>query len=444
MAHVEDPEVVELLQALIRNACVNDGTDASGGEASSAGVIASVLGEHVDTQWFEPSPGRASLVARLEGRDPGAPSLCYLAHTDVVPVNEARWRRDPFGGELVDGEVWGRGAVDMLNLTSSMSLAFARIARAGIVPRGSLVLAVVADEEATGAYGAGWLVEHALDAVEADYVITEFGGTPLAMPGGKLLPVPVAEKGSCWCRLRVHGNPGHASQPLRTDNALVTAAEVVRRLAAARVAPEIHDAWRTFVLAAGMPAEVERALLDPSAIDDLVDTLPDVALARQAHACTHTTLAPTIVHGGTKINVIPDTVEIDVDIRTMPGWTEADVRRLLDDVLGDLGSKVSVVGTVDDPATASSTDTPLWAAMERVASRFHPDGRLVPMLEAGATDARFFRRKGVPSYGFGMFTDRISFEQFSAMFHGDDERIDVESLAWSAAAFEQLARDFLS
>lgn len=444
MANVEDPEVVELLQALIRNRCVNDGTESSGGEAASAGLIADLLGDRVDKEWFEPAPGRASIVARLEGSDADAPSLCYLAHTDVVPVNEARWRRDPFGGELVDGEVWGRGAVDMLNLTSSMSLAFARLVRSGFAPRGSLVLAVVADEEALGAHGAGWLVEHAPQAVRADYVITESGGMPLEMPGGKLLPIPVAEKGSYWCRLRVHGSPGHASQPLRTDNALVTAAAVVTRLASARVAPEIHDAWRLFVEAAGMPAELERKLVDPAAIDDLVDALPDLALARQAHACTHTTLAPTILHGGTKVNVIPDTVEIDVDIRTLPGWTEADVRRLLADVLGELAPKVEIVAAVDDPATASSSDTPLWAAMERMAAKFHPDGRLVPILESGATDARFFRRKGVPCYGFGMFSQKIGFEQFSAMFHGDDERVDVESLAWAATTFEQLARDFLS
>lgn len=444
MADIEDPEVVELLQSLIRNRCVNDGTASSGGERASAELLSTVLGDRADQQLFEPVPDRASLVARLDGSDPTAPSLCYLAHTDVVPVNEQRWRRDPFGGELVDGEVWGRGAVDMLNLTASMALAFARLERSGFAPRGTLVFAAVADEEATGSAGAAWLVEHAGDAVRTDYLLTEFGGMPLEMPGGKLLPVPVAEKGSCWCRLRVHGNPGHASQPLRTDNALVTAAEVVQRLASARVAPEIHEGWRSFVEAAGMPPDMTAALLDPAAVDAMVEAMPDVAMARQAHACTHTTVAPTILHGGTKLNVIPDTVEIDVDIRTMPGWTEERVRTLIGDVLGELAPKVEIVEMHDDAATASSADTPLWAAMERLAARFHPDGRLVPVLEGGATDARFFRRKGVPSYGFGMFSQNLGFEQFSAMFHGDDERIDVESLAWSAAAFEQLARDFLS
>jgi acetylornithine deacetylase/succinyl-diaminopimelate desuccinylase-like protein len=441
---MEDSEVVDLLRQLIRNRCVNDGSAGSGHEAASAELLGTVVGgAGADVETFEPSPGRASIVARLEGSDPSAPSLCYLCHTDVVPVNEAGWSRDPFGGELVDGVVWGRGAVDMLNLTAAMSLAFARLARAGFAPRGTLVLAAVADEEALGSHGAGWLTEHALDAVRADYVVTETGGIPLVTPGGKLLPVPAAEKGSCWCRLRVHGEPGHASQPLRTDNALVTAAEVVRRLAAYRPAPEIHDSWRQLVEAMALPDEIGEALVDPRRIDDLLEGLPDLALAREAHACTHTTIAPTIVHGGTKINVIPDAVDLELDIRTLPGWTEARVRAMLDDALGDLAGKVEVLEALDDPSTASSLDTPLWDAMAALARRFHPDGRVVPLMAVGATDARFFRRKGAQAYGFGMFSDRLSFAQFARMFHGDDERIDVESLAWSAAAFEQLARDFL-
>jgi acetylornithine deacetylase/succinyl-diaminopimelate desuccinylase-like protein len=306
------------------------------------------------------------------------------------------------------------------------------------------VLAAVADEEALGSHGAGWLTEHAAAAVQADYVITESGGIPIDMPGGRLLPIPVGEKGSCWCRLRITGEAGHASQPLRTDNALVTAAEVVRRLAEFRSPAQIHDTWRSFVEAMGMPDEITAALLDPAAIDDLLEVLPDLGVARQAHACTHTTVAPTIVHGGTKINVIPDTVELDLDIRTLPGWGEAEVRELVMEAIGDLAPKVEIIEAHDDPSTTSSTDTPLWDAMSRQASKFHPDSRVVPFFMAGATDARFFRRKGSQAYGFGMFSNKITFGQFASMFHGDNERIDVESLAWSAAMFEGLARDFCS
>jgi len=437
-------EVVPLLQQLIRNACVNEGTVESGGEVRNVDLLRSELeGCGADLAVYEPEPGRASLVARLEGSDPSAPSLCWLGHTDVVPANPDTWSRDPFSGELVDGEVWGRGAVDMLNLTAAMSVAFDRLARSGFRPKGTLVLAAVADEEALGTHGAAWLAEHERDAVLCDYLVTESGGIPLDGGSGPRLPVIVGEKGSCWCRLRVHGEAGHASQPLRTDNAVVNAAEVVRRLADYRPEAQVHDAWRRFVEGMGWPDEISALLLDPSRIDAVLDGLDDLGVARQAHACTHLTLAPTIVHGGTKINVIPDTVELDVDVRTLPGQDEADVRAAIAEAVGDLAGKLEVVFALSDPATSSPVETPLFDAMARVSRRFHPDAPVVPFFMVGATDARFFRRLGTVAYGFGMFSKRLRFEQFARMFHGDDERVDVESLDMSTDMFEDLARDLL-
>ncbi len=288
-------------------------------------------------------------------------------------------------------------------------------------------------------------MEHAAAAVTTDYLLTETGGMPMPTPGGKLLPVPVAEKGSCWCRLRVRGEAGHASMPFHADNALSTAAEVVRRLVGHRPVPEIHDTWKAMVDAMAWSPEMTEALLDPARLDVALEELAasDLGLAREAHACTHTTIAPTIVHGGSKINTIPDRVELDLDIRTLPGWGPQDVREMIGDALGDLAARVDIVEALDDPATASRSGTPLWDRLATLAAAFHPDGRLVPTLQVGATDARFFRRKGTVCYGFGMFSERIGYDRFGAMFHGDDERIDVGSLAWSAAAFEQLARDFL-
>jgi acetylornithine deacetylase/succinyl-diaminopimelate desuccinylase-like protein len=442
---MRDPEVVDLLRQLIRNACVNDGTDQSGQEVANAELLRSGLETSgCDIEVYEPIPGRVSLVARIEGSDRVAPALCYLAHTDVVPANPATWSRDPFGGDLLDGEVWGRGAVDMLNITASMATAFGRLARSGFRPRGTLVLAAVADEEALGSHGAGWLTKHATGAVEADYVITETGGIPIDTPGGRRLPIIVGEKGSCWCRLRVRGEAGHASTPLRTDNALVTAAEVVSRLAAFRPPAKIDDAWRSFVGGMAWPEEISSLLLDPAAIDDLCETLPDLGLARQAHACTHMTIAPTIVRGGTKTNVIPDQVELDLDVRTLPGQTESDVRLALAEAIGDLRDKVEIVWAEDDPATQSPIGTPLWNELDTMVRRFHPGAESVPFFTPGATDARFFRRRGAIAYGFGMFSDRLSFEQHTSMFHGDNERVDVESLALSAEMFEALPRSFLT
>ena len=223
---------IELLQELIRNACVNDGTPESGQEVRNADTLGSYLSTSgLDVERYEPTPGRVSLVARIEGSDPGAPSLCLMGHTDVVPVNPDGWSRDPFGAELVDGEVWGRGAVDMLNLTASQAVAFRRLADTGFRPRGDLIFFAVADEEHGSAHGARWMAEHELDSIRADYVLTENGGLHVGTSEAPVVSMNVGEKGVAWRRLTVRGTPGHGSMPFRTDNALVKAAAVAQRLA---------------------------------------------------------------------------------------------------------------------------------------------------------------------------------------------------------------------
>ena len=436
-------EVIDLLQHLIRNACVNDGTVESGHEMRSVDLLTSYLeGSGVDIERYEPAPGRASLVARIEGKRADAPTLLLMGHTDVVPVNPEGWRHDPFGGELIEGEVWGRGAVDMLNLTASMEVATKRLAETGHQPDGTLIYLAVADEEALGTWGAEHLVDHETDAVRADFVITESGGIPIPSPTGLKLSVIVAEKGSHWCRLRVGGTPGHGSQPYRTDNALVTAAEVVRRIDSFRPETQIHEIWRKFLEGMDYGDELVGPLLDPDTFMDACDALPD-AMARQFHACTHTTIAPTMVKGGSKINVIPDRVDLDLDIRTLPGQTGADVLAILNEALGDLADRVEITGGADDPSTASPIETPLWDAISRVTSKFYEGSRVVPYMTVGATDARFFRRLGIPSYGFGLFSTHLSFEDYGTMFHGDDERVDVESLRLSTEMWGALATDLL-
>ncbi|HEV3225903.1 MAG TPA: M20/M25/M40 family metallo-hydrolase [Acidimicrobiales bacterium] len=446
----EDPttEVVDLLQHLIRNACVNDGTASSGHESRSVDVLSQYFGSGgFDLETYESVVGRGNLVTRIEGSDPTAPTLLLMGHTDVVPVNEDHWQRDPFGGELVDdelgrAEVWGRGAVDMLNLTASMAVAMKRLATSGFKPRGTLVYLAVADEEALGTYGAGHLVEHERDAVLADYVITESGGIPIPSPEGIKLPVIVGEKGTWWCRLRVNGTAGHASQPFRTDNALVTAAEVVRRLHEFRPPTVMHDVWRRFVESVGYGPELTAPLLREEGFVELCESLP-LGMARQFHACTHTTFAPTVLHGGTKTNVIPDSVDLEVDVRTLPGQTAIQVEALLREALGGVAGRVEVVHAHDDPSTASPMDTPMWDSISRVTKTFYADSATVPFLTVGATDARFFRRAGATAYGFGLFSTALSLEDYGVMFHGDDERVDVESLRLSTEMWEALARDLL-
>lgn len=440
-------QTVELLQTLIRNRCVNDGTAESGHEVRNADVLRQYLGDTgLDVQQYEPTPGRGSLVARIEGTDPDAPSLCLMGHTDVVPVNESGWTHDPFGGELIDGEVWGRGAVDMLNLTASMAVAFRHLANSGFRPRGDLIYFAVADEESGSAHGMQWMADHERDAIWADYVLTENGGLHSGSSEAPYVGINVGEKGVAWRTLRIKGTPGHGSAPFKADNALMTAAAVMQRIGEYRPSPRFHELWRTKVETLGVPPEVQRELLDADTIDAFLDTLPAGA-ASHLHACTHTTFScNTIGTGGSdrlKHNVIPDSIDVGVDIRTLPGETADDVDAHLRAALGDLYHRVDVQIVMNDPASISRTDTPLWDALARSIAKPFPTARPTPQLVVGFTDSRVYRQMGAVSYGAGLFSPDLDAADFGRRFHGHDERIDVESLRLTTGLWLDVARDLL-
>ena len=236
-----------------------------------------------------------------------------MGHTDVVPVNADGWSRDPFGAEIVDGMVWGRGAVDMLNLTATMAVAFRRLADSGFKPKGTISYLAVADEEARD-LGRGLAGRPRARRRQGRLRDHRVGRVPGA-DGPR--PAPAGDgRGEGHLLVEAHGagTPGHASSPYRTDNALVTAAEVVRRLAEFQAPPELSGTWQRLVQGLGLPD----VLLQEEGFRETIDQLP-LGLARIAYSCTHTTFAPTVVHGGTKTNVIPDRVDIEVDIRTLPG-----------------------------------------------------------------------------------------------------------------------------
>jgi len=451
MAHDLTGEVTELLQALIRNQCVNDGTPQSGNETRNADVLQSyVEGPGVTIERWEPTPGRASFVARVEGRDPQAPSLCLMGHTDVVPVHAHGWTQDPFGGDLIanaDGvdEIWGRGAVDMLNLTSSMAVAFKDMVTSGTRPRGDVIYFAVADEEAGSAHGARWVADHHADAIRCDYLLTESGGLHDGPSEAPAIGVTVGEKGVAWRRLRVCGTPGHGSMPFRIDNALVKAAIVVQRLAEYRPAPRFHELWPARVNSLDIPEDLKRQLLDPLAIDAALDVLPSAAAAAHLHACTHTRFSPNLIEGGVmKTNVIPDSITIDVDVRTLPGEGTAEVDAHLRAALGDLADDVDVEIILNDPASISRVDTPLWDALQRAVSVPFPSATLSPQFTVGFTDARVFRELGAVSYGAGLFSPSVDAAEFGRRFHGHDERVDVESLGLTVQLWQRVLRDLAS
>ena len=443
-------KTVDLLQTLIRNACVNDGTPESGQEVRNADTLEHFLeGSGLDIERFEPTPGRVSLVARIEGSDPEAKSLCLMGHTDVVPVNEDGWDRDPFGGDLVDtpdgnAEVWGRGAVDMLNLTASQAVAFKRLAESGFKPAGDLIFFAVADEESGSAHGARWMADYEPDAIRADYVLTENGGLHGGTPNAPVINVNVGEKGVAWRRLRVKGTPGHGSTPFRRNNALVKSAAVINRLTEYRPPAKFTELWRERVSTLGISEEEQAILLDADKIEEVLDTLP-VGTAAYLYSCTHTTFSCNVIDGGgvMKTNVIPDDIVLEVDVRTLPGESAADVQAHLDTALGDLAGDVEVEPIINDVATMSPIDTPLWDALERSITDPFPDARLSPQMIVGFTDSRIYREMGAIAYGAGLMSPSLDSAEFGNRFHGNNERIDVESLRLSTKLWLDVTRDLL-
>jgi acetylornithine deacetylase/succinyl-diaminopimelate desuccinylase-like protein len=392
------------------------------------------------------------VVYRVPGTDPSAPSLTLLPHLDVVPATEASWQHDPFGGEIIDGFIRGRGAVDMLNLTAAMADVF-RTYLHGEAPAlpGDLVFAAVADEETGGALGAGHLVAERWDLVACDYLLTEVATPGFRIESGLTLPVTVAEKGPAWRSLRLRGTPGHGSQPYGTDNALVGMAEAITRLVETPTAVDISPAWVEFITSIGLPVELVERLTDPEQIDGAIADLDDADFARWIHACTHLTISPTLFDAGEKQNTIPDLSTAGLDVRITPGQ---DLDTVIDQFRKALGptltDEIEIIHDLDFPPNESVPNGPLWNAIRDAANRIAGPTTLVPMLTPVLTDARFFRQRGVTAYGVGLFDDDMDFAGSLAMFHGNNERVGVSSvdltrhlLAMTIARFgERIGGDF--
>jgi acetylornithine deacetylase/succinyl-diaminopimelate desuccinylase-like protein len=252
----------------------------------------------------------------------------------------------------------------------------------------------------------------------------------------------VGEKGSHWVGLKVKGTPGHGSMPYKTDNALVKAAEVVKRIAAYQPKLHLDGAWREFVEAMQFEEPLASGLLDDASFQQVLAQMP-VGLARVFDASAHTTFSPNILHSGQKTNIVPDSALMQIDIRTVPGDEGPQVRAMLREAIGDLWDHVEIVDEDSNPASTSKTDAPIFNVMRNVTRKVLKGAEIVPSFTIGATDSRFFRRKGVPAYGYSVYSANIPFGEFMTMFHGRNERIDQESLRLMLELYEQTAREYL-
>ena len=319
-----------------------------------------------------------------------------------------------------------------------------RLAKSGFTPRGTLIYLAVADEEAGGTYGAKYLTDEKFDAVKADYVITESGGVPIPTKSGVKLPVTVGEKGINWRRLVVRGTPGHGSMPFRTDNALVTAAEVVRRVAEYQPKARILDEWRRYVPSSSwLPSSRRRWSIPTACWRRCATSSRWGSRAWRTPARTRRS-RPTSCRAGRRSTSSPTASPSTSTCGRCPASAPLDVDAMLKEALGDMASRVEIEAPRGQEGSRTPLDTPLADALARVTQALVPGSKIIPRLTGGGTDARYFRWKGVPSYGFALHSRRIPYTEYPLMFHGNNERVDTETLRLSATMWEALCRDFLA
>ncbi|WIM67824.1 M20/M25/M40 family metallo-hydrolase [Corynebacterium breve] len=428
---------IELLRELIQNACVNDLTSDSGSEARNAETLERFFAHSdVSMQRFEPHPGRVSVAFTVEGTDPTAEPLTLLGHTDVVPVDRPKWTHDPFGADIVDGKIYGRGATDMLFITAAMAATTREIAK--LRPRGSLTFVALADEEARGGLGAGWLAENYPTAISWKNCLSETGGSHLPVQDGSdALIVVVGEKGAAQRRLHVHGDAGHGSAPFSRDLTVGTIGEVARRICS--IEPEVSSSelWEGYVRAFRFDSETEQQLLAGENYEALGP------LARYSHAMSHLTVAPTVLRAGGAINVLPSHAWLELDIRPLPGQSQEDIDELIREALGDLADHVEIEHLITEDATLSPAEGPLYQAIVDTYDEFFPGVPVVPTIAAGGSDLRFARRLGGVGYGFALHARERSFSEVLEQLHSHDECVHVEDVELTTKAYFSLAQKFL-
>jgi acetylornithine deacetylase/succinyl-diaminopimelate desuccinylase-like protein len=408
-------EATELLQELIRLDTVNP----PGNETRAAELLREYLGDHgVASELYAKVPDRANLVARIPGQGIG-PRLVLLSHTDTVLADPAEWTTGPWSGELREGQIWGRGALDMKGQAVASAVTIASLAREGFEPGGDLIFAACADEEVGEGFGLQWLCQAHPDAVRAEYCVNEGGGDRLLLGGRVFYVCSTAAKMSAPYRITVRGRSGHASRPGIADNALVKAAPLVELLGRFRDTPEIGPEVAAFLQAVcGEVPTPERAVEAARAVHLLAGDMVEPLLG--------TTMAPTMISASQKRNVIPARCDVTVDCRILPEHTQDEVEAQVRELLGGVDFDFEWIEA--QGGTRSLLETPLWDVIESFIADEEPEAQLVPLLLSGFTDSHWLREAfGTVAYGF--FPMRAMEAELAArLIHSADERIEVEDL----------------
>jgi acetylornithine deacetylase/succinyl-diaminopimelate desuccinylase-like protein len=427
---------VDILRTLIRF----DTTNPPGNEIDCIHYVRDLLeGGGFTTALFAKTPSRPNLVTRLAGRGE-APPLLLQGHVDVVTTANQQWTRDPFGAELVDGEVWGRGALDMKGSVAMMVAVLLRAQAEGLRPAGDIILCVLADEEAASDYGARFMVEeHPEQFAGVRYAIGEGGGSSQTIMGRRFYPIMVAEKQVCWMKATLRGPGGHGSLPLR-GGAMARLGQVLTTLDQNRLPVHLTPVTEQMIaaMAEALPSPTDgllARLLDSTQTDAALDEMltQGVSSARGLDSLLHNTVNATIVHGGFKTNVIPSAIELELDGRVLPGYTADDIQT---EVKALLGETLELEVIRHDPGLAE-VDMSLFPLLADLVREADPEGTPIPAMVGGFTDGRMFARLGIQNYGFLPQKLPASYSGLG-LVHGADERVPVESVEFGAQVLYRL------
>ena len=421
-------EVVGICRELIRIDTSNPGDHSGPGERKAAEHVAALLAEvGLEPELLESHPRRTSVVARIEGRDSSRPGLLVHGHLDVVPAHAPDWRHDPFSGEIADGCVWGRGAIDMKDMDAMMVAVVRQRLREGRRPARDVVLTFTADEEAGGIWGARWLVDNHPDLFEGvTEAVGEVGGFSLTLGRQRLYLLQTAEKGMAWMRLTTRGTAGHGSM-IQRDNAVTELAEAIGRLGRHEWPTRLLPSVRAFLEGAAEALGIEFMPNDPGPLLEKIG-----AVSRVIGATLRNTVNPTVLKAGYKVNVVPQAATAEVDGRFLPGYEE-EFYAELDRVLGP-GVTRELIHT--DIAVETTPDGALYDAMTRALVAEDPEAKVIPYCLSAGTDAKSFSRLGMRCFGFTPLRLPPDLD-FSGMFHGIDERVPVEGLRFGVRVLDR-------
>mgnify|MGYP000385932549 CR=1 FL=1 len=435
--HEIGDEAVKDLQSLLRI----DTTNPPGNESKAAEFVADRLREdNLEPVILDSAPNRSNVITRIEGSEDLAP-LLISAHLDVVPA-EGQWTHPPFGGEIHDGCVWGRGAVDMKQMAVMCMWMMKLLARQEKPPKRTVIFAAVADEECGCDYGSHWIVDNHPDLVRAGYMITEIGGFTLYIQGRRFYPIQVAEKGRVLLKLKAQGPAGHASIP-KKNTALTQLSEALMKLGQTSLPRHIPLAQRHFIeqVAAELPFPIRRVFkLILSPIGDKILNLLPAAQADPLKAALHNTVTPTIIQTNDTRNVIPEEAVALLDGRTLPGQTAVDLVREIRDVIGN---RFTIeVEDEKPPVWMDDYKTDLYELMYRAIKKHDPEGTPVPWLVPGFTDAKAWHRLGMRCYGFSPLQLPKDLA-FSSLFHAPNERVPIQGFQWGLRVLADVVGQFV-